>query len=720
MKRRKQIFLLILATLLAAALFGCQSASTDGQTQANAQTTEAGQASQAASVAGQGDKVKTGDQEGAEKKMTPWFNSNVVGAVKEGTDEDLKDDFYLATNKDYLRDAAIKEGWSVENSFMEVRETLNERMGKLMTDSSIEGHDAELIREFYAMWLDWDTRDQLGMSVLAPHIEAIEQLETLEDVSRYLASEEGVFYGASLSSISLGADMKDAQWYCVDIGSPSLFLGDSDEYENLTSVGERYLNAYQESAGLMLNKAGYQGEEADKEIENAYALEEELAGSILSTADTHQPDFIERIQNQVTLDELAKLSPNYPLVEILKATGFADSERINLSEPEWLAKLNELYTEDNFQAIKSYLLVKTLMAYGKDLDQDIYRKITEINNGINGIEGSLPDEELALEDTNTYLNTCVSKVYAQEYLSEEIRDDITQIIHESIAVYRTMLEKEEWLSEKTREKAIEKLDHINIHAAYPDKWEDMEGLSITPKKDGGNYFQAITEIGRYYMELQRKRVNTKVDKEEWATGMGITEVNAYYAPWDNSINIIGGILGGVFYGPEMSEEEKLAGIGMVIGHEISHAFDDQGSQYDKDGNVNNWWTEEDYAAFGARAQKLIDYYDTIIPFEGGENYPGINVQGEAIADITGLKCMLLLAKEKKDFDYDKFFRSYSALWRSVATRERCELQAYQDGHPLDYLRVNVTLMQQSEFYETYGIREGDGMYMDEADRFPVW
>lgn len=720
MLRRKQILSLILAASLAAALSGCQSASTDSQTAA--ETTAAVQISEAAGAADPEETAETEETQGksTEKKMTPWFNSNVAGTVGEGTEAELKDDFYLATNRDYLKNATIKEGWSNANSFVDVQEILNERMGKLMTDPAIEGHDAQLIREFYAMWLDWDTRNQLGMSVLTPHMEAIEQLETLEDMSRYLASEEGVFYGASLSSISLGSDMEDSRWYCVEIGSPSLFLGDSDEYEKLTSVGERYLNAYREKAGLMLDRAGYQKEEADKEIENAYALEEELAGSILSTADTHQPDFIERIQNKVTLEELAELSPNYPLVEILKTMGFADSERINLSEPEWLARLNQLYTEENFQMIKSYLIVRTLMDYGRDLDEDTYRKIIEINNGIHGIKGSLPDEELALADTNRYLNTCVSKVYAQEYLSEEIRDDITQIIRESIAVYRNMLEKEEWLSEETREKAIEKLENIRINAVYPDKWEDMEGLSITPAKDGGNYFQALIEIGRYYMELQRKRVNTRVDKEEWATGMGITEVNAYYAPWDNSINIIGGILGGAFYNPEMSQEEKLACIGMVIGHEISHAFDDQGSQYDKDGNVKDWWTQEDYDAFGARAQKLIDYYDTIVPFDGGENYPGINVQGEAIADITGLKCMLLLAKETEDFDYDKFFRAYSAMWRSVATRERCELQAYQDSHPLDYLRVNVTLMQQPEFYDTYGIKGGDGMYMDEADRFPVW
>ena len=141
---------------------------------------------------------------------------------------------------------------------------------------------------------------------------------------------------------------------------------------------------------------------------------------------------------------------------------------------------------------------------------------------------------------------------------------------------------------------------------------------------------------------------------------------------------------------------------------------------DKDGNFADWWTEDDYAAFEARAQKLIAYYDTIVPFDGGRNYPGSNVQGEAIADMGGMKCMLLLAGDEEEFDYDAFFRAYAALWKGIYSREYCENIIYRDEHPMNYLRVNVTLMQQPEFYETYDIEEGDGMYMAEEDRIAVW
>lgn len=189
----------------------------------------------------------------------------------------------------------------------------------------------------------------------------------------------------------------------------------------------------------------------------------------------------------------------------------------------------------------------------------------------------------------TLLPTVVSRVYVGEYVGEEVREVVTNIIEECIDAYRTMLASEDWLSEETKKNALEKLDNMTIHVAYQDKWQNTDGLKITTGENGGSY---------------------------------------------------SGILGGVFYDPDMTEEEKLAGIGLVIGHEISHAFDTMGAQFDKDGNFANWWTEEDYAAFEARAQKLVDYYNTIVPFDGGENYPGSNVKTEAIADMAGMKCML--------------------------------------------------------------------------------
>lgn len=712
-KMKKKIVSVVLVLALTMSATGCRETARIVET---AGSSESAGAEDLAEVSG-----TDADEDGnAVGEMTPWINSNVVQTVTDEFTADIRNDFYLAVNYDYLRDTTIKEGRTRESSFQELADVVNQRLIAMMKDDTLKGHDAELIRELYAMWLDWDTRNSLGTTMIMPHIEEIEKIGDLDGLTEYLCSEEGVFYGAAPSQMSVMQDVSEVQWYGVEILGSPLSLGDSDEYEKPTSVGERNLEAYREKSKLMFEKIGYDGKEAEAIIENAYAFEEAIAPAMMSTSEMYSPDAMERMINRVTIEELEKISPDYPIVGILKAMGLADSERINLAEPDWLAKLNELYTEEHFEIIKSYVLVQTLLSFDTFLDEELFREIIRIDNKVNGVAGSKTDEELALEDVKLLLQTSTSKVYAREYIGEDVREDVTNIIKECIDAYRTMLEEEDWLSDATKEKALEKLASLTINAAYPDKWTDTESLQITTKEDGGNYFTAVMEIRSHYLKQQRQRVNTKVDRELWADDMAITDVNAYYNPMDNSINIIGGIIGGIFYDPGMTEEQKLAGIGSVIGHEISHAFDTSGAQFDKDGNFADWWTEEDYAAFEERARKLIEYYNTIVPFDGGESYPGINVNGEAIADMAGVKCMMLMAADKENFDYDAFFRAYASMWKTVITREFCENLVYQNAHPMAYLRVNVTLMQIPEFYETYGIEEGDGMYMSEEDRIAVW
>ena len=276
-----------------------------------------------------------------------------------------------------------------------------------------------------------------------------------------------------------------------------------------------------------------------------------------------------------------------------------------------------------------------------------------------------------------------------------------------------MLQSEDWLSEATRAKAIEKLDAITINAVYPDKWLDYSGLSL----DGLGYCDCLQEIGKFNQAYNISLLGTKVDRTLWS--FDILEPNAFYGFADNSISIIRGILGGAFYREDMSNEELYAAIGVVIGHEITHAFDPNGAQFDAQGNMNDWWTEEDHAAFTARAEKLAAYYDAMTAF-GGYRVQGKNIQGEAIADMAGVKCMLGLLEQKGDVDYDAFFTAYAKVWREVLTKEFDYFALMQDPHPLSYLRPNATLQQFEQFYKTYDIREGDGMYLAPENRVMVW
>jgi putative endopeptidase len=283
--------------------------------------------------------------------------------------------------------------------------------------------------------------------------------------------------------------------------------------------------------------------------------------------------------------------------------------------------------------------------------------------------------------------------------------------------YRVMLAEEDFLSEETRAEAIKKLDQMQLRIAKPDKWEDDSTLNITGGDEGGNLIKAQDEAGAFWISQLRDKVNQKVDRTYWTSK--IQQVNAFYDPSQNCITLCGGILGGDLYNPNMSKEELFANVGDTIAHEISHAFDTTGSQFDEKGNLRNWWTEEDQKAFAARADKLAAYYDEIEPFQD-VNCVGSQIEGEAIADLVAVKILLRIAGEDSSFDYDKFFRNFSESWRTITTAQSEYYTLLQDTHPLAYLSVNAVVQQFREFYDTYGIRKGDGMYLAPDQRLEVW
>ena len=236
----------------------------------------------------------------------------------------------------------------------------------------------------------------------------------------------------------------------------------------------------------------------------------------------------------------------------------------------------------------------------------------------------------------------------------------------------------------------------------------------------GSLLEATKAIGRFKTELKAAKLGTEADIYKWnQTELPASTVNAAYTPYNNSINIQAGILIGEIYNEDMSFEQKMGGIGMVIGHEISHAFDTSGAEYDKDGRKTNWWTDEDYAAFQERVSKLVAWYDGFVPMEG-LTYSGDRIKTEAIADMTSMKCLLYIAKQMEGFDYDAFFRQYAKLWRDQSTPEYVREAILTDVHPSHYLRINATLAQFDDFLNFYGITEGDGMYVAPEDRVAVW
>ncbi len=644
---------------------------------------------------------------------SPWVDYVLRENIQNisGRSQSPKDDLYLYANYDWAAKTEIRPGYRSESSFNVVADEIRDMGMTVLTDEKLKGEDAELIQALYKAWLDWDARNALGVEPVQKIVDSLRSVSDLDGLTALLCdpdSDVGQYIG-----FGSGTGFNDPETYILFINPMGLLLEDSAEYTKRTEMGERYEAAYRMAAEKMLPRIGYSEKEAGEMMDRALALETELASGIMTSAEQLSPDYIQRVNNEMPAEEAWALCGNFPLSQIVDSWGYGAAKRCVVTEPAYLEKLDAIYTEGRLEDLKNYLIVCAAVENMSVLDRDSYELSTAFDNMRNGSSGAKPDEEVAFNLVRSSLTTPMDRAFLSKYDASKMKEDITQICEESIDYYRGMLDTEEWLSGETRAKAVEKLDAITINAVYPEKWRDYSGLSL----DGLGCYDCFKAISKFELAYNVSLLGEKVDHALWE--FDILETNAYYNPQDNSINIIRGILGNPFYRDDMSKEELYAGIGSIIGHEISHAFDTNGAQFDASGSLNNWWTDEDYSAFLARAGKLVAYYDAMTAF-GGYKVQGANIQTEAIADMAGLKCMLGLLEKKGNADYRSFFEAYAKVWARLNTREMEYFCLMQDPHPLHYLRANATAQQFDEFLEAFEIKEGDGMYLAPEDRVLVW
>ena len=657
---------------------------------------------------------------------TPWVDYALcenIAQLEEKPDSP-KDDFYLWANYDWLRSAEITTGNLAVDNFTDCEYEILDQCLAILSDTTQKGEDAAMVQHLYNAYMDWDARDSLGLAPLQEIIERISAVSTLEELTQMLSSED--YIGDSFITTGLELGVSNPDIWIANIAPINLLLNDSAEYREMSEQGKALMAAYKSIISKQLERMGYSPEEASGIVSRSFALETELAESMMTSAEIMAPDYNQRIMNEVSRAEAETLCSAFPFPGILDGGAYAGAQRYRIEEPAYLQKLDEIYREDRLEDLKDFLISRTVRTYIGSLDRETYGLTDELY-AVYGVEGIRPDEITACLIVRGALPTQMARAFFGKYDMTKMKADITRICRDTIDCYRKMLGEEDWLTEETRAKAIEKLDKMHIMAVCPEKMPDYSGLSL----EGLGYFDCMKEIARAQSAVIRSLVDQPIDHDLWffTTNGGINDidindillVNAAYASELNTIVILRGILASGFYREDMSDEELYGGIGMVIAHEISHAFDPSGAQYDADGRMANWWTEADSAAFDARAKKVIDYYDGMTVFSGLQ-VPGESVQGEAIADIAGVKCMLRLLEEKKkgDVDYRAFFESIAKVWREMITWEGEYYYLLQDPHPPCYIRVNTIVQQFPQFYETYGITEGDGMWLKPEDRILVW
>ena len=640
----------------------------------------------------------------------PWLDVSVIDKKHDRQVFSAQDNFYSYSNNSWLDDIRSHGISSHYDVFDDVNSDVNIKLARILEDRSYFTHDSAICQKVYDMVKNWNKRDKIGLAPLQEDVQAIESIQTLADMDNYLIGEEVPASG--LMEPDMQTDLNDSSRYVMSIIPMGLTLGDSAEYSKLTELGKRTKKANDVAVEKMLRLLKYDDEAVKQKIAAMYRLEYALAGKIHTQEEMAKADYVKRVNNPVTLEQIKEMAGRYPIVALLEKYGLSTAERFTVPNPDYIRAVAAYYNEEHLQEMKDTLVAYRMLENLEVLNTAANDIAMERNMAIRGFKSNLPDWFRGVEYVKGVLPGPLSNLYAEAYCNNEMKKDIEGIIGDVCSYYKTMLQDEPFLSPEVKTKAIHKLDSLTVRACMPDKSKNWKNIKFNKCKN-------LLDIHKALLKWEISEIVAKINgpvEQDWTPAY---TVNANYKLTDNSINIPAGILNGVFYQNDFTYEEKLGGIGMVIAHEITHGFDTNGSQFDEKGNVKNWWTEADKAAFDKRAAKVIDYFNGITVYDGLNCNGEIN-KAEAIADMGAMKCMLSMAKKKPDFDYKKFFSHYASLWQSVYTKEYGEELVRTDAHPLPYLRVNVCVQQFDEFNATYNVKPGDKMYLAPENRILVW
>lgn len=633
----------------------------------------------------------------------------------------LQDDFYDAINYEWFNTAKIQEGNSTTSTFNDVEKNVTNQikaiMNELISNESIysENSDQKKIINLYNNVLNVEARNREGLKPVEQTLNKVKSIQTIDDVTKLWIDKK---VANSTIQFHVDKDIKDVKNNILYISPTVLSLGDSEKYTNTTQNTLKNKKLTQDYYNKLLVLSGYTKSEANIKVDNMFKFEEMVAQSISKEQKASTvSNLIDSVYNVYTLDELNDLAPNLNFSAIFSYLGINNPNKIILEDPKWLKGFNEIYVQENLPLIKNYIEIVNLLYASNYISEDFENAYREYENGLLGVKGNISKKEDALGTVSGMMGLGIGKIYAEKYISKKTKEDVENITKEVIDVYKKRIKNLDWMSDSTKQNAIKKLDNLSIKIGYPEEWMDYSKLSIKSYEEGGSLFDNIMELRVFSLDKEYSRINKSVDnKKEVFTPQ---TVNAFYSVNENSIIIPGGIIQGHFYDPSASKEKNLGGIGTIIGHEISHAFDNTGAQFDSDGNFSNWWSQEDYEKFTQKTQKVKEFYSEI------EAMPDVNIDGnltagENIADIGGVSCLLDILGTMDNPDYKAFFESYAITWRQMTTKQYAEYAIIADVHSPNKFRVNAVLPQFQKFYDTYGITNKDRMYVSPEDRVAIW
>lgn len=659
--------------------------------------------------------------------MSPTSDIYVRAAEANVQDQDtnetvqLQDDFYEAVNNKWMNNTKIEDGKSTNSTFDEIEETVNNQTKEIINQLLLDkdkypaNSDEKKIINLYNNILNIEARNKEGLKPVQKILDEIRAAKTTEDIAKLWGNKDVI---NSTMRFVVERDIKDAKTNILYMDSTGLSLGDSDEYTDPTDETVKNKKLTEEYYNKILLLSGYSKEEAKVKVDNMFKFEGMIAPYIMGKKKKAvTSNLIDSMYNVYTMDQLNDLAPNLNLPVVMSSLGIDKANKIVLEEPKWLEALSKIYTQENVPLIKNYIEIVNLIHAANYLSEDFEKANKEYESNLLGITGTISKESDAIDTINSSMGMAIGKIYAERYISPKTKEAVENITKEIIETYKTRINNLDWMSSATKKNAIEKLDKLNVKIGYPENWLDYSKINIKSYEEGGSLFENMMILRNFANERMFNKINKPVNKVK--ESFTPQTVNAFYSASENSIIIPGGLIQGHFYNPNGSAEENLGGIGTIIGHEISHAFDNTGALYDADGNLNNWWSADDYNQFKEKALKIAQFYSFIEALPG-ENINGYRTVGENIADIGSMSCLIDILSTMKNPNYKTFFESYAVTWRQISTKEYDEYVLLLDDHSPNKFRVNAVLAQFQKFYDTYGITENNGMYISPEYRLGIW
>lgn len=624
--------------------------------------------------------------------------------------------FYQAVNKDWLLKTKIPaDSPSIDNFY-----TLDEDIkGKLKKDIKNLGEGKETsditgmseFITFYKAASDYKQREKDGLEPLKPYLKEIEDIKDLNDLASKSANltDKGI---PLPFGYNVGTNAENTSQKQIQLSPPSILLPDVSIYKDEASK-KQYLTPIETATQKALEMLGYSEKNSKRIVKEALEFDEIIAKYSLSNEEMSES---KNLVHPKTAEEINAYSGSFKLYDVIKGIMGRDLETINVPNTKYFENYSKIVNQDNFSKIKSWILVQEAMAASNSLTEDYRLNFQSISMAIMGTQKPVSKEDTVYEMSVNLFSDVMSVYYGRKYFGEEAKTDVTGMIDKIKNVYRGRLQKNNWLTEGTRNKAIEKLDKMKVFVGYQEDVDPgTKELHLDPNK---SFFELSEDIAQFGKRYTIDHFDEPIDKNKWSGSA--FDINAYYNPESNSINFPAGILQAPFYDKNQSTEKNYGGIGVVIGHEITHAFDSNGADYDENGDMHNWWTKADSKAFDKRIKAFEDQWDGLEIY--GTKVNGKLTVTENVADAGGLSSTLQVLKtDMTKPNLKDYFENYANIWKQKASLQYNKYTMVQDVHAPNELRVNQQLKNLPEFYETYPqIKEGDDMYLAPSKRIILW